>query len=309
MPSQLKHMGYIELPDHVGKGGFDHADVHAARGEVYLAHTANDCVDVIDTQNGCYTHSIHGLSGVAGALVSAERDLVFTSNRRGNSVGVFSPDREDQIDVIPAGNRPNGLAYDHTRNLLLAANVGDPESAAPPTVSLIDVGARRMIADLTVAGRTRWAVFDPTTAAFYVNISLPAQIAVIQAQDSGRLARHIDVPVAGPHGLDVDSGANRLFCACDGKALVTLSLPEGSAVHQTPLSGVPDVIFFDKGVKRIYVAAGDPGVIDVIDSDTLELLETLVTEKGAHTFALDKGTHLLYVLLPATHRAMVLAPT
>jgi hypothetical protein len=44
----LEHQGFIELPPHVGRGGFDHAAVHSARGRCYVAHTANDAVDVID---------------------------------------------------------------------------------------------------------------------------------------------------------------------------------------------------------------------------------------------------------------------
>jgi len=46
MPLDLK--GYIELPAHKGSGGFDHAAVHAATGHVYVAHTANSAVDVLD---------------------------------------------------------------------------------------------------------------------------------------------------------------------------------------------------------------------------------------------------------------------
>ena len=44
--------GYVELPEHKAKGGFDHAAVHAASGHVYVAHTANDAVDVFDPAAG-----------------------------------------------------------------------------------------------------------------------------------------------------------------------------------------------------------------------------------------------------------------
>lgn len=304
----LMPTGFIDLPAHNGNGGFDHADVHPGSGRMYIAHTANNCVDVIDTRKGCYTHSIPGLRGVAGVLVAARRGLVFTSNRQDDSVGIFNPDCESKMDLARVGIRPNGLAYDERHDLLLAATVGDPELSGPPTLSLLDVDTRRVVADLPVAGRTRWATYDPGTDAFYVNIASPAQIAVIQAQDPYRIARHIDVPVAGPHGLGLDDSSARLFCACDGGALVALSLPAGEVMNMAPLSGVPDVVFFDPAPRRIYIAVGNPGVIDVVDSDTLQPLETIVTERGAHTFALDGVTHKLYALLPATHRAMVLSP-
>ena len=46
--SPLRLAGHVELPAHQGKGGFDHAAVHAASGHVYVAHTANDAIDVFD---------------------------------------------------------------------------------------------------------------------------------------------------------------------------------------------------------------------------------------------------------------------
>ena len=42
----LKLAGYIDLPAHQGRGGFDHAALHAASGRLFVAHTANDALDV-----------------------------------------------------------------------------------------------------------------------------------------------------------------------------------------------------------------------------------------------------------------------
>jgi hypothetical protein len=66
---------YIALPENVGKGGFDHADVHAATDALYLAHTSNDAFDVIDCERNTYVESIPGVKAVAPAPVSHERDL------------------------------------------------------------------------------------------------------------------------------------------------------------------------------------------------------------------------------------------
>ena len=96
----LERIGYIELPAHAGSGGFDHAAVHGRRGLVYVAHTANDAVDVIDCGTNTYLRSISGLPRVAGALVSEEHDLVFTSNRGENTVGMFTPASEQTLARI-----------------------------------------------------------------------------------------------------------------------------------------------------------------------------------------------------------------
>src|SRR5258707_2406805 len=99
----LKLTGYIDLPEHVKAGGFDHADVHGALGRLYVAQTANDALDVIDCANDRYLRSIPNLTGVAGALVSEESNLVFTSNRGENSVGIFAPEDEASLFKIPVG--------------------------------------------------------------------------------------------------------------------------------------------------------------------------------------------------------------
>src|ERR1700730_4932450 len=90
----LRLLGHIELPENRSKGGFDHADIHAPTDRLYVAHTSNDAIDVIDIARDRYIESIPGLTAVAGALVSEARDLVFTSNRGENTISVFSPGAE-----------------------------------------------------------------------------------------------------------------------------------------------------------------------------------------------------------------------
>src|SRR5437773_788162 len=145
MPLDL--VGSIELPEHVSQVGFDHAAFHQASQRLYVAHTANDAVDVIDCRTDRYLHSIPDLKGVAGALVSQDHNLVFTSNRGENTVGIFSPDNEQALDKIQVGVRPNGLAYDAERHLLLAANVGDTAIPNSFTLSIVDVQHKGMIAN------------------------------------------------------------------------------------------------------------------------------------------------------------------
>ena len=150
----LRLLGHVELPAHAQPGGFDHADVHQGTGRLYVAHTSNDALDVIDCATDRYSHSIPNLTGVAGALASDERNLIFSSNRGENTVGIFAPDLEHALVKVGVGLRPNGLAYDPRRNVLLAAHVGDPAIPGSFTVSLIDVERKQLIADIAVPGRT-----------------------------------------------------------------------------------------------------------------------------------------------------------
>ncbi len=299
----LTLLGHIALPAHKGTGGFDHAAVHAASGHVYVAHTANDAVDVFDREK--HQFSIPNLTGVAGALVSDESQLIFSSNRGENTVGIFAPGRDPEVTKVAVGVRPNGLAYDHGRRLLLAANVGDPTIAHSCTLTMVDVDARTVKASIEVPGRTRWAVFDPDAEVFYVNISDPAVIVVVDAKKPAGIARTIAIPAAGPHGLDFDGATGRLFCACDAGTLVTLDARSGKVLDEKPLGGVPDVVFFNRQRQRLYVAVGDPGIVDVFSTSPLKKLATVETEPGAHTTALSPTGERLFVFLPRTHRAAV----
>jgi DNA-binding beta-propeller fold protein YncE len=301
----LRHLGEIVLPPHTGPGGFDHAAVHRATRRLYVAHTANDALDVIDCAAQRYTGSIPDLAAVAGALVSDERDLVFTSNRGENTVGIFSPKDEHRLVKVPVGIRPNGLAHDPGRQRLLAAHVGDPAIPGSCTVSLIDVAALRALAEIPVAGRTRWTVFDPESESFYVNIADPPVIEVLSAADPARHRRIIEIPAAGPHGLDIDVVTRRLFCACDAGSIVEIHADSGDIMSVGGIAGAPDVIFFNARLARLYVAIGDPGVIEVFDTETMRRIETVTTEQGTHTLGFDANANTVYAFLPASHRAAV----
>ena len=301
----LRLLSFIALPANAKPGGFDHAAVHRASARLYVAHTANDALDVVDCVRDRYLHSIPNLAGVAGALVSDEQGLVFTSNRGENTVGILTPDDEAGLAKVAVGVRPNGLAYDPERHRLLAANVGDPAIPGSTTVSIVDVAQRTMIADVPVPGRTRWAVYDVQSSTFYVNIMDPAQIVLIDSRSPARVARTWDIPVAGPHGLDLDVTGRRLFCACDSRRLLVLAADTGRVLHAQDISGVPDVAWYNAARQHLYVAIGDPGLIEVFDTRDMRRIETVTTEKGAHTLALDAERNKVYALLPQTHRAAV----
>ncbi len=116
----LQQVGYVALPKHEAAGGFDHAAVHAASGQVYVAHTANNTVDVFDPASAECLFSISGLSGVAEVIVSDQAQLIITSNRSENTIGIFAPGHDPKV------RKANGIAYDHSRRLVLVANVGNP---------------------------------------------------------------------------------------------------------------------------------------------------------------------------------------
>jgi DNA-binding beta-propeller fold protein YncE len=301
----LRLVTHIELPAHQSGGGFDHADIHPPTDRLYVAHTSNNSIDVIDCARDRYIDSIPGLTAVAGALVSEACNLVFTSNRGENTVSIFAPGAEQDAHKIKVGVKPNGLAFDPARRLLIAANVGDASIPNSYSITVMDVAHREQIADIKVPGRTRWAIYDPTLEMFFVNIASPPQIVAIAARKPTEIRKEYEVPAAGPHGLDLDAAKGRLLCACDAGVLFAIDAATGRVLADVSLSGAPDVVFLHPHSGHLYVAIGDPGVIDVIDIGTMRRREAVSTESGAHTLALDRKRSKVYAFLPASHRAAV----
>jgi DNA-binding beta-propeller fold protein YncE len=297
--------GYIELPEHRSGGGFDHADIHAPTDRIYVAHTANDSIDVIDCARDRYVESISGFIAVAGALVSEARGLVFTTNRGENTISVFAPGDERNAFKIGVGLKPNGVAFDDSRGLLVVANVGDPAIADSYTVSIVELERKKRVAEVKVPGRTRWAIYNPAIETFFINIMAPARIVAIDARDPTKITKEYEIPADGPHGLDLDPATGRLFCACDAGILFAIDAASGRILGNVRLSGAPDVIFLNPRTGRLYVAIGDPGVIDVIDVAAMRRKEIVPTESGAHTLALDRKRAKVYAFLPRSHRAAV----
>jgi DNA-binding beta-propeller fold protein YncE len=305
----LRLLGHIELPANRAKGGFDHADIHLPTDRLYVAHTSNDAIDVIDSARDLYIESMPGLVAVAGALVSEARGLVFTSNRGENTVSVFSPHAERDAFKIVVGMKPNGLAFDSARGILIVANVGDPSIPDSHSVSVVDLARRERIAEVKVPGRTRWTIYDAAGEMFFVNIASPARIIAIDARNPTKILKEYEVPAAGPHGLELDPATGRLLCACDAGLLLAIEATSGDVLADVLLSGAPDVIFLHPQSGHLYVAIGDPGVIDVIDIGTMRREDVVTTEGGAHTLALNRKRNKVYAFLPQSHRAAVFVDT
>jgi DNA-binding beta-propeller fold protein YncE len=299
----LVKSGFIAIPPGA-RPGFDHADVYQNRSgaaRLYVAHTGANRVEVIDCVAGAWLRALPGHPGVAGVLVDAGTDLLFTSDRAASRACIYRCSSEELVARVGTGAHPNGLAFDPGRRRLFTFNLGQP-AGENCTASVISLDPARVVATIALPGRPRWAVWDPATDQVFANIRDPAQIIAIGA-GSLAIEQVIDVPAVGPHGLWVHG--DRLFCAADGGELVVLDRDSGAVRATLPLPGTPDVIMHDPGLGHLYIAVGEPGVICVADTRSMQILQTVPTERGAHTLAVDPQQHAVYAFLPASHGAAV----
>ena len=103
-----------------------------------------------------------------------------------------------------------------------------------------------------------------------------------------------------PHGLSLDPERRLLFVANEGNgSLLVVDLPRMRVVSKHRVGDDPDVLAYDRGLGRLYVAA-ESGTVSVFRAAGQELVP------HAHTVAVDPGTHLVYFPLESVNGRPVL---
>src|SRR5258705_13709427 len=101
----LKAIGTIAIPKAAGSE-FDHAAFDAKSRCVFIAHTARDCVEVIDHDAGRHIATLPGFPGVAGAV--ADDGQVLVTNRASASVALLDASTFKTMATYKTGGRPHG---------------------------------------------------------------------------------------------------------------------------------------------------------------------------------------------------------
>jgi DNA-binding beta-propeller fold protein YncE len=288
----------IPIPPHT-PSEFDHGDVHHTSGHVFVAHTQASTVEVLDGLQGTHLATLPGCAEASGVLVAQEANLVFAAARGAGKVLVIDALHLTIQHTITVDPRPNGLAWDPVHQHLLVADVqANTARLVTPTGETLAVTA--------LPGRPRWCVYDAPRDRFLVNIREPAWVQLLAAETAERLVQW-PVASAGPHGLDLDPADNLALVASDEGHLISLDLFTGQERGRATLAGAPDAIWYNSKLRQVYVAISEPGVIDVVDIPTMQVIQTVPTEADAHTTAFDPVRQWLYVFLPAACRAEVFA--
>lgn len=97
--------------------------------------------------------------------------------------------------------------------------------------------------------------------------------------------------------MALDPEHHRAFLSCEENELMTVfDLDKNTAIASLPLPAGPDVIKFDPGLERIYVACYS-GAIAVFHEDDLNhyrKLEDFHVQHAVHSLAIDPSTHRVY---------------
>src|SRR3982750_188679 len=136
----LKTIGTIAIPNAEGSE-FDHAAFDANSRRVFIAHTARDCVEVIDHDAGRHIATLPGFPGVAGAV--ADDGQILVTNRGNASIALLDALSLETRATFKTGARPNGAVIVARSGLAVAACIGDEREA--PTLQLFGLSDHRHV--------------------------------------------------------------------------------------------------------------------------------------------------------------------
>jgi DNA-binding beta-propeller fold protein YncE len=287
--------GTIEIPDSLGTS-FDHGALEPETRRVFIAHTARDCLEVVDADTNRHLATLRGFPEAAGVV--AGKGSVLVTNRGSASLAWVDARTLETRAVLNTGPRPNGVAIVSSLQVAIVACIGN-DSHAPQLQVLGLEGDRRWSMDLP--GRPRWCVIDAKEERVFLAIRNPSMVLVARLPELNGV-QHWPLPSDGAHGMDVNHGANLLYVACDAGLLVEVDAQSGQMRREWPLAGAPDATFFNPASGLVHVAIEDPGLIQTVDPRTNASTQ-LITAKGAKTTALVEPDRL-YVFSPL-HRGVL----
>ncbi len=284
-----------------GDGFWDLVAVDEAGGRVFLTHSVE--VQVVDGATGGLLGTIPGTPGVHGIALAPAAGKGFATCGRDSSIVVFDLASLRVVDRIPStGRNPDAVVFEPVTGRILAFNGGSGNA------TVIDAATDRVVGTVALAGKPELAVADGRGAVF-VNLEDRSMVQKVDAESLLAAPPWPLGPGEGPTGLALDAAHHRLFSACGNRVMVVMNADDGAIVATLPIGDHVDGAVFDPGLERAYAAGGD-GTLTVIQETgpgRFRVLETVPTEAGARTVALNAKTHHLY--LPAARFGETPAPT
>jgi DNA-binding beta-propeller fold protein YncE len=172
------------------------------------------------------------------------------------------------------------------------------EHAGSETVIDADTGSVR--GTVPLGGEVGNVVYDPTTDRMVVAVQGRDNLAVIDPANFS-IADRIPTPGCDqPHGQALDTAAQVMFVGCEGNAtMVSVDLPGRTVIDHKSVGESPDMLVYDAGAHRVYVAA-ESGWVSVFDHSGGHLTPrgSAHLADGAHSLALDPATHHSYFPVP-----------
>lgn len=272
-----------------GEGGWDYITVDPEGNRLFVSRGTHAMV--IDLGRDSVVGDIPNTGGIHGVALAPELNRGFTTNGRDTSVTIFDYKTLAPIAVVKIpGRGPDAILYDRATKRVFTFNGGTSNATA------IDATNGTVVGTVDLGGKPEAAVSDGGKG--YVNLEDKNQIAVFDPKTLAVLARWPLAPCEEPSGLAIDRVHQRLFAGCGNKTMAVVDMRTGKVVATPAVGSGVDAAGFDPGTQLAFTSNGE-GTITVVHEDTPDkytVVETVPTQRGARTMAVNPKTHRLYTV-------------
>jgi DNA-binding beta-propeller fold protein YncE len=273
-----------------GQGGWDYLFVDSPARRLYVSHATK--VVVIDLDQDRVVGEITNTPGVHGFAVAPALHRGFASNGRENTVSIVDLKTLETVARVETGENPDAILFEPKHEEVYAFN-GRSHSA-----TVIAAGSGKVVATIALSGRPEFAACDPQAGRIYDNLEDKNAIAVIDTERHEVVATWPIAPGEAASGMAIDLAHHRLFVGCgDNKLMLMLDSTNGKVLASVPIGAQVDANSFDPGTGLAFSSNGE-GTVTIARQetpDTLKVVQTLPTERGAKTMTLDPTTHKIYL--------------
>ena len=272
-----------------GEGGWDILTIDPTANRLYLSHATK--VVVVDLGKNSVIGEITNTPGVHAFVAVPALQRGFSSNGKEAKASVVDLKTLKTISKIDTGANPDAMVYEPNRRELYVFNhTGN-------SCTVIDPKSASVITTIQLGGSPEFAAVDKAAGRIYCNIEDKSEVAVIDTSKHEVIARWPLAPGEEPSGIALDATHHRLFSGCHNKMMVMLDTESGKVVGSVPIGSGVDGCAFDDASQLAFASCGDgtTTIAREVAPGKLTVIQTLNTERGARTLALDPKTHRIYL--------------
>jgi len=282
-----------------GEGGWDYLTVDNAYHRLFISRSTH--VMVIDTMTDTVVGDIHDTPGVHGIAIAPELRCGFISNGKANTASIFDLDTLEIIKQVKTGENPDAIVFDPFYLRVFTFNGKSKDT------TIFNAVSGTVLATIALGGKPEFATTDNKGRVF-VNIEDTNEIVELDSKNLTIAKRYSLKPCEEPTGMAIDVEHHRTFSGCHNKIMAIMDVDSGKVVATVPIGAGVDANAFDAETGLAFSSNGEGTLTVVREASPGKFdTETIPTQRGARTMAIDTKTHKIY--LPVAEFASAPTPT
>lgn len=286
----LKLVREVPLPGPANR--FDYQSVDTGSGRIYMNHMDAGRTIVFDANNSAVVAEILNVPRATGVWAVPSHHQIYISAAGSHEVAIADDRTLKVVARVPGIRFPDGIAYAPGADKVFVSD----ESGGTDVV--IDPRTARKRSTIALGGEAGNTHYDSVSNCVLVAVQTRNQLVAIDPI-SERIAQRYDLPGSdGPHGFSLDEAHRLAFIASEGNSkLQVMDLRTMRILQTIGVPSDPDVLAWDPGLQRLYVAS-ESGALSAywLDGTVLRSVGEVKAPR-AHTVSVDPRTHLVYLPL------------